>query len=430
VYLRRVDRVDFSSVRVNPVLPCPACAAHVEYTARMTNYAPRREVVHVSSGFGAQAVSLGTRGIAPGHSATFTARLSVAHPQLWGPGHPFLYDVNLTATAASGGHGGGPAAHYFLHSGIRSIVVSGGHMYLNGQPVHLRGVGLQEDSPTAGMAVSAAQRASYINDVTDLRATFLRAQYPLSEDEQELADRAGILVWAQTPVFEITHTVIDRASFRRQAENYLADDISANANHPSIVLWSIANELSTRPSGGVEAYFAGAAAIAHRLDPGRPVGVSINGYPSVSCQPGYRALSVIGIDDYFGWYPGPDGSVADPSLLPGYLDAMRACYPHQALFVSEFGAEANRDGPPIERGTFEFQSAFLQYQLGVFNSKPYLSGASYWALQDFRVRPGWTGGNPLPDPPIFHKGLLDFNGVPKPGYATAQSMFHSFQQIG
>jgi beta-glucuronidase len=429
VYLRRVDRVDFSNVRVHPVLPCPGCAAHVDYSVSMTNYSARRQTVHVSSTFGTQPVSLGTHGIAPGRSATFTARLAVASPRPWGPGHPYLYDVNLSATASSGG-AATAAAHYFLQSGIRSITVVGGHMYLNGQVLHLRGVGLQEDSPSAGMAVSAAQRAAYITDVKNLGGDFLRTQYPLSGDEQELADRAGILVWSQIPVFEVTTPVVDHSSFRRLADGYLTDDINAFGNHPSIALWSIANELSTRPSGGVEAYFRGAVAVVHRLDPGRPVGVSINGYPSVSCQPGYGVLSVIGIDDYFGWYPGPSGQVADPSLLPAYLDQMRACYPHQALFVTEFGAEANRDGPAVERGTYQFQSAFVQYQLGVFNAKPYLSGASYWALQDFRVRPGWTGGNPRPEPPVFHKGLLDFNGVPKPAYATAQSMFRGFQQVG
>ena len=70
--------------------------------------------------------------------------------------------------------------------------------------------------------------------------------------------------------------------------------------------------------------------------------------------------------------------------------------------VTEFGAEANRDGPVEEKGTYAFQQDFVNYHLGVYATKPWLSGAIYWALQEFRVRPDWDGGNPRPaaaDPP-------------------------------
>ena len=81
------------------------------------------------------------------------------------------------------------------------------------------------------------------------------------------------------------------------------------------------------------------------------------------CQEGYDALDVLGINDYFGWYPGPYGEIADPSLLSDFLAQERACYPKQALLVTEYGAEANRDGPIDERGTYEYQSQFITDQL-------------------------------------------------------------------
>jgi len=46
-----------------------------------------------------------------------------------------------------------------------------------------------------------------------------------------------------------------------------------------------------------------------------------------------------------------------------------------------------------------------------------------WALRDFRVMPGWTGGNPLPDPPFNHKGLLDLSGQPKPAFWEVRRIF-------
>ena len=76
---------------------------------------------------------------------------------------------------------------------------------------------------------------------------------------------------------------------------------------------------------------------------------------------------MLGINDYFGWYPGPGGQIADPSLLPDYLAQERACYPKQAMMVTEFGAEANRDGPIDERGTYEFQTQFATSQLNALD---------------------------------------------------------------
>jgi beta-glucuronidase len=108
---------------------------------------------------------------------------------------------------------------------------------------------------------------------------------------------------------------------------------------------------------------------------------------------------------------------------------MRACYPNKALFVSEFGAEANRSGPVEEKGTYEYQQDFVNFHLGVHASKPWLSGSIYWALQEFRVRPNWDGGNPHPDPPIHQKGLLRFDGSKKPAWFDVERLFKSTQQF-
>ena len=91
---------------------------------------------------------IGTQAIAPRSSATFSGMVRVAHPQLWSPASPHLYEVTLRA---SGG------ASYQLQSGIRAVTITGGHLYLNFRPVQLRGVGLIEDSATAGSALSQAR---------------------------------------------------------------------------------------------------------------------------------------------------------------------------------------------------------------------------------------------------------------------------------
>jgi beta-glucuronidase len=188
----------------------------------------------------------------------------------------------------------------------------------------------------------------------------------------------------------------------------LEKNIIANQNHPSVLLWSIANELSSRPAATQTRYIKAAAAEARRLDPSRPVAMAIAGYPTVGCQPAYRPLDLLGINDYFGWYPGPQGSIFDRTKLSGYLDQVRSCYPKQAIMVTEFGAEANRAGPVEEKGTWAFQQDFVNFHLGVYAQKSWLSGALYWALNEFRVQPHWQGGNPRPTPPLHQKGLLSY----------------------
>jgi hypothetical protein len=194
-------------------------------------------------------------------------------------------------------------------------------------------------------------------------------------------------------------------------------------------LWSIGNELPTPPTSAEASYIAGAAALARKLDPTRPVGMAITDWPGIPCQPAYAPLDVVGFNDYFGWYSAGGGATDDRDALGPFLDTFRACYPTKALFVTEFGFEANRDGPVEERGTYAFQSNSAAYHLDVFASKPWLSGAMYFGLQDFAVSPGWTGGNPLPDPPFNQKGLVDLAGNLKPAFAVVQGIYKATVQI-
>ena len=430
VYLRRVERVDFASVQVLPQLACASCSARISYSVVMHNYAAGAERVALRTRYGAVSASLGQHTIAPGASATFVGQLRVRRPLLWQPSAPHLYQVSLDASArpAAARTSLVQLAHYGLESGIRAVSVIGGRLYLNYRPLAVRGVGLVEDSPNAGSALSPAQQRTLITSAKALGATMIRSQYPLSAYEEQVADELGIMLWSEIPVYQVNDTKLRAATPAALA--MLRENILENGNHPSIVVWSIANELQPVVTPAQTDYIAAAVSAARLLDPTRPVGLAYQGYPSIGCQPGYAPLQVLGINDYFGWYPGPSGQVADVSVLADYLAQEHACYGRQAILVSEFGAEANRSGPVDERGTYEFQSQFVSAQLAEFAATPWLSGAIYWTLEDFLVRPGWTGGNPYPSPPLFHKGLLDFSGAAKPAWAVVQQAYQATSQGG
>jgi len=189
------------------------------------------------------------------------------------------------------------------------------------------------------------------------------------------------------------------------------------------------NELSSRVGPSQGALIRSQAALAHRLDPSRPVGLAVAAYPGAGCQVRYGPVDVLGFNDYFGWYPGPSGQIFDRTKLSPYLDALHACYPDKALVMSEFGAEANRDGPVEEKGTWAFQQDFVNFHLGVYATKLWLNGAIYWALNEFWVRPGWEGGNPRPNPPIFQKGLVTYDTwARKPAWEDVHRWFTQTNQ--
>jgi beta-glucuronidase len=228
----------------------------------------------------------------------------------------------------------------------------------------------------------------------------------------------------------VSTQVLKDPTVRRLAVKELSRNILANESHPSVFVWSIGNELSSQPGPVQVAYLRSAAKFAKETDPTRPVGYAVAAYPSSLCQAEeYKPIDILGLNDYFGWYPGPSGQIFDRTKLSGYLDAARLCYPDKALMITEFGAEANRDGPVEEKGTWGFQQEWVNYHLGVFATKPWLSGAIYWALNEFWVRPGWEGGNPRPLPPLHQKGLITHDGVRKPAWTDVQRWYTQTQQL-
>src|SRR6202022_1060414 len=105
-----------------------------------------------------------------------------------------------------------------------------------------------------------------------------------------------------------------------------------------------------------------------RLDPAARVGLDIYGYPGLPTQQIYSSLDVLGISAYFGWFTGPPGpSITDFDNLRPYLEQTHASYPAQAMVVSEFGAEALYSGLVITKGTYEFQSDYVQKTMGVLD---------------------------------------------------------------
>jgi beta-glucuronidase len=426
VYLRAVQAVDLQQVVVRPLLPCRTCAAQVQEQVLVRNLTSAAQPVQLSGTYGRARIDLGHARIPPHGTWTARATIRVPHPSLWQPGHPVLYKARLTLRDSRSR----PIGGYFTYSGIRSVRVVNGQLALNGRPVHLRGVFVHEQALNDGAALTVAQQAQLMSWVQQLGATVIRSHYPVGPEMEEMADRDGILIWSEVPVYQLSSSVLAESSALAHAHSILKQNILANQNHPSILLWSIGNELPSPATGPEARYIAGAVSLAHTLDPTRPVGMAVSDWPGLGCQSAYAPLDVIGDNDYFGWFDAGGGGDDDRDALGPFLDTVRACYPHQAIMITEFGFDSNQNGPVEVRGTYQFQANSAAFHLGVFATKPWLSGAIYFPLQDFANNPFYTGGNPYPQPPWDQKGLIDQYGNLKPAFAAVASIYEATKQVG
>jgi beta-glucuronidase len=414
VYLRPVTHLDISELLTRPVAPDTLLVR-----VRVSNSDSVMRNTDINLTVSGQKLKLGKVHVSPGHSRTVGRRVQIPKARPWTPDAPKLYAVQATASIR-----GTPVATYTVHTGLRQLAVRrDGRMTLNGFPLNLRGTCLHEQTVDHGGALTQQDLSTQVATLSALHANFIRAHYPLSEDVLEQADHRGIAVWEEIPFWQETETAMRNPVVRQKALAYLAATIRRDQNHPSVIAWSIGNELPADVGPGQATYIREAAALVRRMDPTRPVALALADVPTQNRVSAYRPVDVIGINDYFGWFAGDSGMSENQDALGQYLDRMHANYPHKALFITEFGAEATREGPATEKGTYAFQQAFISSHLATYAQRPWINGALAWILQDFRVRPGWTGGNPVPDPPWVHKGLVDENGTRRPAWSMTQQAF-------
>ncbi len=427
VYLRAVQSADLQRLQIHTLHTCPRCAATIQEQVLVRNLTGSRQKLRLRGSYGRATLNFGTATIAPHATWTANASAKIAHPSLWAPGHPKLYAATLTLSDSRGRRLGG----YFTWSGIRTITVThDGLLELNGRPLDALGFNLHEQTLADGAAMTPGQTAQLVDWVRQLGGTIIRAHYPVGPEMEEMADRDGILIWSEVPVYQVQARFLGDRGWLAHAHAMLEENILENQDHASILLWSVGNELPSPAPPAEAQYIAGAAALARKLDPTRPVGMAVSNWPGLGCQSAWNGLDVIGDNEYFGWFDAGGGGDDDRDALSPFLDAVRACYPSKAIMITEFGFDASRDGPVEERGTYAFQANSVAFHLNVFATKSWLSGVMYFALQNYVAFPQYSGGDPRPDPPYNQKGVIGFAGNPKPSFSVVSQIYHATQQIG
>jgi beta-glucuronidase len=427
VYLRRIDRIDWRRVRVTPELRCGTCAAAVKVEAELRNVSGRAVRGRVTGRLGNQRLDLGSVSLGPRSVTKRTTTVRIARPRLWSPDTPNLYRVRLSVTG-----GGRTLAGYALNTGIRSIKVSGdGHLLLNGKRLNIRGLGLHEDSKEKGFAVGNDLREKLVDEAKQLGATTIRTHYPMHPYTHELADRKGLLIWSEIPVYAVKTRYLVKRTVRELAAKELTKNIETFGNHPSVLLWSIANELSSRPWARAEPIHPARGRPGQAARPVAPRrhrggGLPVVGLPA-RVRPArrhrrQRVLRLVPRRERLAVRP--PRPVAVPRRRPRLL-------PEQGADGDGVRRGGQPRGSRRGEGDVGVQRDYVNYNLATFATKPYLSGAMYWALNEFRVRPHWDGGNPRPQSPIHQKGLTKYGTFErKPAWADTQKWFLETDQLG
>jgi beta-glucuronidase len=339
-------------------------------------------------------------------------------PHLWQPGAPYLYDA-LVHTSV----GGEVQQVDRARVGLRAVRVRRGLLEINGQPVELRGASIQEDMEGHGAALTDGDIERIVSDLKAVGANVTRAHYLLNERLLRRFDEEGILVWSQAPIYH-RDRLLETESQRKTALSTVRDTVLAARSHPSVITHSVANELSVIPDKvrGTRLFLDAARRLTRDLDPTLPTSVDLLSYPGYPRQRTYQRFDLLGINSYFGWYPGKENhSTANVGDLGPYLRTMRRMYRRQALVLTEFGAESTMEGPPNVKETYAFQADYVRRVLDIVQRAPWMGGAIYWTLREFAVKPDWDGGakrTGVERDGIHNKGLITYDGKPKPAWAV------------
>ncbi len=327
--------------------------------------------------------------------------------ELWSPEHPKLYRVLISS--------GSDTVEDQI--GFRSIETRGMQILLNGKPIFLRGINLHEVAPFGGgRIVSEEQDRILLEWAQELGCNFVRlAHYPHNEAMLRLADRMGLLVWEEVPVYwDISW---QNPATLENAEAQLRDAITRDHDRAAVILWSLSNETPPKPER--TEFLRTMAVYARSLDSTRLLTSAMNRTQSTDSNNRLlddalgEYLDVLGLNEYIGWY----------EHRPEDADTIQWTFSYKKpLIVSEFGAGApyGKHGDAQTRFTEEYQASLYEHQISMLRKIPSLAGMTPWLLMDFRSPRRLLAG--VQD---FYnrKGLISDRGQRKQAFYVLQKFY-------
>ena len=361
------ERRRIESLTVESEVTGTTALVQVEVGLRM---APNCEVVFQVEEISIKVANLGN-GVA-------RATLCLPSPRLWDIGKPELY-----RGIASLFEGEKLLDRYELTFGVRSIEVTGDELLLNGRPVFLTGLGKHEDFPVLGRGLSTAVIVRDFDLMTWIGAnSFRTSHYPYAEEWYDFADRAGFLIIGETPFVGLNQRMYTPPVLE-DALGVVRKMIQRDRHHPSVVMWSLANEPDFGGPEG-EAFMLRLFQEVRRLDPRRPITYVAHREPQDNSA--LRHCDVVCINKYYGWYEQPGEIKGSLNEFGACLDRFRAAF-GKPIILAEFGADAvaGMHSTPPEMFSEEYQAEIIASQYLEARRRPWVIGAHVWAFADFKT---------------------------------------------
>jgi beta-glucuronidase len=328
----------------------------------------------------------------------------------WSPENPFLYDVVLKTQDEE----------IKDQIGFRSIKTKDRFILLNDEKIFLKGISIHEESPfRQGRGNTLEDAKQLLEWAKEMGCNFVRlAHYPHNEHMVRLADKMGILVWEENPVYWTIQW--ENEDTFKNAENQLTTVINRDKNRASVIIWSMANE--TPSSDARNIFLTKLATKTRTLDPTRLISAaleqsSFEGSATVKTihDPFANVVDILSFNQYIGWYEGlPERS----KEITWKIDI------NKPVIISEFGAGAKKGlhGEKTTRWTEEFQEYLYEETLKMIDQIDQLQGISPWILVDFRsprrplpeIQDGWN-----------RKGLISDDGQKKKAFFVLQNYYNN-----
>jgi beta-glucuronidase len=320
----------------------------------------------------------------------------VAEVNLWQPGAAYLYQFEVSIVDSADK----VIDTYSVATGVRTVEVKGSEFLINGEPFYFTGFGAHEDSEIRG---KGHDQAYMVHDF-QLRKwmganSFRTSHYPYAEEVMDFADRNGVVVIDETAAVGL-NIALQGGVQGAPAETWVAlntsiaheqsirELISRDKNHPSVVMWVIANEPAAQEEGARE-YFEPLAKLTRDLEPSRPVTYANQGAATPETDLIMDLFDVICVNRYFGWYQQTGDLEAAEIALEEELRLWQDTY-DKPIIMSEYGADTLAGLHSILAVPFseEFQVDMLDMYHRVFDRIDAMAGEHVWNFADFQTSIG------------------------------------------
>lgn len=312
--------------------------------------------------------------------------LLIRDVQLWNPLDAYLYLLKVEVLYEDQ-----VVDVYEMPFGIRTVEVKEGQFFINNQPFYFKGFGKHKDSPFSSRGINEPVNVLDFTLMKWMGAnSFRTAHYPYSEELMRLADRMGFVVIGETPAAGLNSYLQDSKTedeqvwgdleITQQHQEIIQDYITRDKNHPSVVMWSIANDPYLEWESAFE-YFEPLVKIARDSDPqNRPITIVTHYELDSETERISELTDVISLNRYFVEDISMDGLKKTAQTLTKEFAEWHEKFPNKPIFMSEYGLDSISGMKAIKDEVFteEYQIQFLDTYHKIFDQHDLLIGEHIW----------------------------------------------------